>query len=236
MPLSFLVLLRIISNPLSNVFQKKLVQDKSSSLFIIFATHGLLTIAALPFLKIIIKPGLPVEYFFYMMLCAIFAVISNVLIVKALSVSDLSLLGPVNSYKPVVSLIVGFFIIHEIPGILGVIGVILIITGSYFIADNNYSNNRQADEIDDNSQVIQQNTRSRFSLLEEKYGTGIAARINSGKIWKGMNAEMVKDSWGSPQRINRIINGNTMNEQWTYKNTVLYFRDNLLVDWGPLRN
>lgn len=101
------------------------------------------------------------------------------------------------------------------------------------INDNNNNASQQSGQVD--NQQEQQNSRSRFSILEEKYGTGIAARINSGKIWKGMTPEMVKDSWGSPQRINRIVNGNTMNEQWTYKNTVLYFRDNSLVEWGPLR-
>ncbi|HLP75062.1 MAG TPA: hypothetical protein VK155_19315 [Bacteroidales bacterium] len=85
------------------------------------------------------------------------------------------------------------------------------------------------------NQQVQQNTRSRFSYLEEKYGTSLAARINSGKIWKGMTPEMVKDSWGSPQKINRLVNGNTMNEQWTYQNTILYFKDNQLTEWGPAR-
>ncbi|HLN20581.1 MAG TPA: hypothetical protein VK213_05800 [Bacteroidales bacterium] len=76
--------------------------------------------------------------------------------------------------------------------------------------------------------------QSRFSYLENKYGTSTAARINSGKIWKGMTAEMVKDSWGSPGRINRVVNGNTMKEEWTYKGTVLYFENSILNNWGPV--
>jgi hypothetical protein len=95
------------------------------------------------------------------------------------------------------------------------------------------SNNQASSQ--NNKPVVQQDENGRFSYLENKYGTAMAARLNAGKIWKGMNAEMVKDSWGSPQKINRIINGNTISEDWTYKSTRLYFENNTLVDWGPVR-
>jgi hypothetical protein len=77
---------------------------------------------------------------------------------------------------------------------------------------------------------------SRFSYLENKYGSGMAARLISGKIWKGMNAEMVKDSWGTAQKINRVINGNVIKEEWIFKNTWLYFENNTLLEWGPIKN
>lgn len=77
---------------------------------------------------------------------------------------------------------------------------------------------------------------SRFSYLEDKYGTSMAARINAGKIWKGMSAEMVRDSWGNPDKISRVISGNTVKEDWTYKSTWLYFQSNTLIEWGPARN
>jgi uncharacterized protein YdbL (DUF1318 family) len=85
------------------------------------------------------------------------------------------------------------------------------------------------------SRPVQQNQGNRFSYLEQKYGTSIAARISSGKIWKGMDGEMVKDSWGQPQSISRVISGNTVKEEWRYRSTVLHFRNNELVDWGPVR-
>lgn len=82
---------------------------------------------------------------------------------------------------------------------------------------------------------VRQSQISRFSYLENKYGTSTAARINSGKIWKGMNGEMVKDSWGNPNKINRVISNNTVKEEWTYKSTILYFQNNKLVEWGPVK-
>jgi hypothetical protein len=76
---------------------------------------------------------------------------------------------------------------------------------------------------------------SRFTYLERKYGSNIASRLMAGKIWLGMTAEMVKDSWGSPQKINRVISGNYVKEEWTYNNTWLYIEDDILREWGPVR-
>jgi len=86
-----------------------------------------------------------------------------------------------------------------------------------------------------NTQPVQNESMSRFSYLESKYGSTMAARLNAGKIWKGMNAEMVKDSWGTAERINRDINGNIIKEEWIFKSTWLYFENNTLVDWGPIQ-
>lgn len=82
----------------------------------------------------------------------------------------------------------------------------------------------------------QQQEISRFSYLENKYGTNMATRLIAGKIWKGMNAGMVKDSWGAAEKINRVISGNVIKEEWIFSNTWLYLENNTLVEWGPVRN
>lgn len=76
----------------------------------------------------------------------------------------------------------------------------------------------------------------RYEYLENKYGRQVAGRIYSGKIWRGMRAEMVKDSWGSPRKINKVISNNVVKEEWYYKNTMLFFQNNTLVNWGPVRD
>lgn len=135
MHLWLFVAARIIANPVSNVFQKKLTQRRASPIFIIAATFGLLaiTVAPLFFLPI----ALVVDPLFWpnIIACDVLAVAGNVLIVAALERSDLSVLGPVNAYKSVVSLVLGIFLVHEIPTPLGIAGVLLIIVGSYFIID-----------------------------------------------------------------------------------------------------
>jgi hypothetical protein len=86
------------------------------------------------------------------------------------------------------------------------------------------------------SQATTEQQDSRFSYLENKYGTNMAARLISGKIWKGMNSDMVKDSWGRSEKINRVISGNIVKEEWIFRNTWLYFENNTLVEWGPVKN
>jgi hypothetical protein len=83
---------------------------------------------------------------------------------------------------------------------------------------------------------VQAQQESHFTYLENKYGTSMATRISAGKIWKGMNSEMVKDSWGRADKITRVIDGNKIKEEWIYRNTWLYFENNSLVEWGPRKN
>ena len=85
------------------------------------------------------------------------------------------------------------------------------------------------------TEPVQEQHQSRFSYLENKYGSNMANRIFSGKIWKGMNSEMVKDSWGIADKINRIISGNVTKEEWIFRNTWLYFENNTLLEWGPVK-
>ena len=106
---------------------------------------------------------------------------------------------------------------------------------------NNYQNtqaentNQQSQNADQNNQQVQDQQQSRFSYLENKYGSNMAARLNAGKIWKGMSAEMVNDSWGSADKINRIVSGNVIKEEWIYRTTWLYFENNTLLEWGPVK-
>jgi len=85
------------------------------------------------------------------------------------------------------------------------------------------------------TQPVQEQNQSRFSYLGNKYGSNLAARLMAGKIWKGMNSEMVSDSWGTAEKINRVISGNVIKEEWIFRNTWLYFENNTLVEWGPVR-
>ncbi|MFG0593601.1 DUF4124 domain-containing protein [Delftia sp. WSY_9] len=39
----------------------------------------------------------------------------------------------------------------------------------------------------------------------------------SGKVMRGMSESQVKNSWGSPTKINKTIGSNGVNEQWVYR-------------------
>ena len=85
-------------------------------------------------------------------------------------------------------------------------------------------------------QPVQERKISRFTYLENKYGSNMAAKLMAGKIWRGMSAEMIIDSWGNPNKINRVISGNVIKEEWIFRNTWLYIENDLLAEWGPIRN
>lgn len=134
------VVARVVTNPVSNVFQKQLAQRGANPIFIIAATHALLTLVAIPLLAGIrwidlsrVELGSP--FWTNMAICTLLAVAGNALLVAALERSDLSLLGPVNSYKAVLSLGLGIFLLGEIPTAFGALGVLLILAGSCFVVD-----------------------------------------------------------------------------------------------------
>lgn len=85
------------------------------------------------------------------------------------------------------------------------------------------------------SRPVQKQVVTRYEYLVNKYGTSMGSRLYERKIWKGMNSQLVKDSWGSPGEINRIINGDEVREDWIYNKTRLNFRNSTLSDWGPAK-
>src|ERR1017187_7882668 len=138
------VLARIVANPVSNVFQKQLTQRSANPIFIIGATHALLTLCVLPILLLRTRPiELGAGFWPNMLLCAALAVASNVLLVFALQSTGLSVLGPINAYKSVVGLVLGVFLIGEVPAPMGAAGVLLILAGSYFVVDRDVNQPRR---------------------------------------------------------------------------------------------
>jgi uncharacterized membrane protein len=128
------VLIRILVNPLSNVFQKQLTQRSAHPLFIIAVVHAALSVLCVAWLA---RGGLPVTTAvgMNMIVAALLAIGGNVLLVYALRETDLSVLGPINAYKSVVGLILAVFLVDEYPTRAGLVGVLLIVAGSYFVID-----------------------------------------------------------------------------------------------------
>ena len=128
---SLAVILRIISNSFLNTKQKKL-SIYYSSLNVNFKTYFLLTVFALPLFFLLYFKSLNAEIFIWAATGGIFGALGNAFLISALKNGELSILGPVNSYKAIVGLVFGVFIIKELPGTES---IILIIFGSYFVFD-----------------------------------------------------------------------------------------------------
>ncbi|UTA69141.1 EamA family transporter [Emticicia sp. 21SJ11W-3] len=127
------VLLRIVANPLANVFQKKLTVSGVSALTVNFLTYFILGAACLIFSVRLDWHTTNAEYYVYSVIMGLLGALGNLYLVKALQMGDLSVLGPINAYKAVISMLIGLFVLNEIPSVLGLAGVGLIIFGSYFV-------------------------------------------------------------------------------------------------------
>jgi hypothetical protein len=84
----------------------------------------------------------------------------------------------------------------------------------------------------------QQDTVTGFSnkleYLRYTYGWETAQKIFDHKIWRNMTTNMVEDSWGRPDKINRLIKSGQVKEKWFYPSTYLIFMNDKLIDWGPV--
>ncbi|MDR3108810.1 MAG: DMT family transporter [Planctomycetaceae bacterium] len=139
------VVIRIIVNPLSNVFQKRICADGQSPLFANRMTYGILAVVVLSFfLAKYFVTGLrdtgnffefPTEFWFYSLMVGLFGAVGNGCLVKAVQSGELSVLGPISAYKPVVGVIFGVILLREVPTLLGFWGIVIIIVGSYFVID-----------------------------------------------------------------------------------------------------
>lgn len=127
--------MRIVSNPIGNVFQKQLTAKGHHPLLVNFMTYLLLSFLVVALAWRVNWLAFPSAFWFYVIGAGMAGALGNAFLVKALHMGDLSVLGPVNSYKSIVSIIVGIFLLGEVPNGWGILGIILIIWGSYFVLD-----------------------------------------------------------------------------------------------------
>ena len=133
---------RIVSNSYLNVFQKILTNQNNKPSVVNFYTYLGLTILCIclfPFFSLNFSYELLINF----LAMGLLGALGNYFIIKALSVGELSSVAPINSYKPVVALIIAFFYLNETPSFLAILGIILIISGTYIISKS-IGNNRLA--------------------------------------------------------------------------------------------
>jgi drug/metabolite transporter (DMT)-like permease len=129
------VILRILSNPLGNVFQKQLTVKGLQPLVVNFLTYLGLGLLCLVGAFQVPWSQLPLRFWLFSVLGGICGALGNGFLVRALQLGDLSVLGPVNAYKSIVGIVAGIFLLGELPNAWGLVGMALIIWGSYFVLD-----------------------------------------------------------------------------------------------------
>lgn len=130
----FIIAGRVLASPLVNVFQKKLTNKEVSPELIVAASYLFFVLLSIPVFIYEQPFDMPIEFWFFISLLGIFDVFGNMFLVKSLKTIDLSVFGPMNSYKPVFAMIFSTLILGEIPSVAGVVGVSVIILGSYFLS------------------------------------------------------------------------------------------------------
>ena len=79
--------------------------------------------------------ALGLDFWGNILTAVVLAVAGYVFLWYALKSTDLSVLGPINAYKAVVGLLLAVVLIGEVPNLFGLIGVALIVAGSYLVID-----------------------------------------------------------------------------------------------------
>ncbi len=130
--LIFFILLRIFSNPVAGVFQKRLSVN-NSSVIINFYSYLILSLMCLFKLPILFDYDFTLKFFCLTFLCGFLCSMGMVCMIKAVNIGELSVLGPINSYKSIISLFIAFLLLKEIPSVWGLIGMVLIVWGSRYI-------------------------------------------------------------------------------------------------------
>lgn len=75
-----------------------------------------------------------------------------------------------------------------------------------------------------------------YQTLVARYGADTGKQLYQHKVWKGISADMARDSWGKPKQINRMYVDQSVDEEWIYSKKWLYFKDGVLTEWGPVKN
>ena len=126
------ILVRIVSNSYINVFQKLLTNFGNKPTVINLYTYfGLMVLSLflLPFVSINISNTLLINF----LLMGLLGALGNYFIIKALSLGELSSLTPINSYKPIVAMVIAFLYLKEVPSLSAIAGIMLIIAGTYIL-------------------------------------------------------------------------------------------------------
>jgi drug/metabolite transporter (DMT)-like permease len=170
---------RIVANPAANVFQKLLTRDGARPIAVIFGAHALLSLACVPTFGFTHSAAelLPAsgEFWNSITLCAVLAVACNTLLVYALKLGDLSLLGPINAYKSVVSLLPSLILLGEFPEPAALAGIALIVVGSVLLVGNDDVGGDPEEQVGDRARAsfamrVTLRAKQRFSALVRSPG------------------------------------------------------------------
>lgn len=129
----FIVLARVLSAAFANVFQKKLTHYDLPPLFIVMVSYFVLSLICIPLLWSLNPSELSSSFWINVFFAALLDMAGTIFLVMSLSRTDLSVFGPLNAYKVVISMILAMVFLGEVPNSQGFLGVAIILISSYFL-------------------------------------------------------------------------------------------------------
>jgi len=96
------------------------------------------------------------------------------------------------------------------------------------IAVINFEIESMRNRIPELEQEVLTSYRELFVL---KYGKEVGEKVSYKQIWTGMTDEMVRDSWGEPDRIDKNKKPWGVFTQWYYGEVTFFFKDGRLTEW-----
>lgn len=98
-----------------------------------------------------------------------------------------------------------------------------------FISENEAKYKLEQDSLLKEKQLLAIENRKKG--LIKKYGQTNGTKIFNQKIWIGMTKDMLFESWGQPDNINRSVGAWGVHEQMIYGNTNVYIENDVLTSW-----
>ncbi|MCM1265140.1 MAG: DMT family transporter [Candidatus Gastranaerophilales bacterium] len=135
MLLTIIIFLRIFSNSIANLYQKK-AANTTSPIVVNLCSYFIMSILCIIPAFFVDWSIYNIEFWSSVLIAGLLCTIGTIALIEALKIGDLSVLAPINSYKSIIGLFSAFILLKEIPSIKEFICVILIVIGSYFVLDN----------------------------------------------------------------------------------------------------
>lgn len=140
---ALLVAVRIAATNWANVVQKRLLAPGSASpLQLVAGVWGWMTLLTIPWWLSLAWSGAwnaGYAFWFWMLVTCLLEVPGNVLLLRSLQQTELSIFGPLSSFKPVISLGLAMLLFGEMPSLPGAAGVGIVVLGTLWLTSESRS-------------------------------------------------------------------------------------------------
>ena len=106
---------------------------KSSDITVTFSLYLFASIPVLVMLPLITIPVIQTEFYPYVFLAAISDIAGIIFMSKSLRLAPMGRAVPLLAFTPAILLFTGFILVGEVPTLVGAVGVIIIVFGSYIL-------------------------------------------------------------------------------------------------------